>query len=140
VDKNLIGKTSKPYEIKVEAERIKTFTKAIGDLNQIFNDNFHSGVLYTPLTFPTTFGFAFDLLENLNIDYLNLLHGEQEYEYFRPIKAGNELICQSRVTDIYEKKGQTGTIDFIVLETETKDKNTDKLVVISRTTLLIRRI
>lgn len=137
MDTSIIGKSGKPYEVTIEADRIKAFAQALRDPNPLFNDD-SRGNLYAPPTFPTTFGFALDLLSELNIDFLRLLHGEQEYVYFRPIKAGDTLVCTSRIADAYEKEGKKGPMKFIVLETEARDKQTNEPVVISRANLIIR--
>lgn len=138
MDESIIGKAGKPYEVVIEADRIKAFAKALQDTNPLFTDDSSGKTLYAPPTFPTTFGFAFDLLSELNIDLLRLLHGEQEYEYFKPIKAGDTLVCTSRIADVSEKEGKTGPMKLIVLETEARDKYTNEPVVISKATLIIR--
>lgn len=137
MDASIIGRAGKPYEVTIEADRIKVFAKALQDANPLFSDD-SGGTLYAPPTFPTTFGFPIDLLSELNIDFLRLLHGEQEYIYFKPIKAGDTLVCTSRIADVSEKEGKTGPMKLIVLETEARDKHTNDPVVISKATLVIR--
>jgi hydroxyacyl-ACP dehydratase HTD2-like protein with hotdog domain len=69
---------------------------------------------------------------------MTLVHGEQEFEYTRPIRAGETLTLKGRIADIYEKTGSSGTLDFVVLETEAKDAD-GKTVFFSRNTLISRR-
>ncbi len=44
-----------------------------------------------------------------------VLHGEQSFIYHRMAYAGDTLRFESRIADIYEKKG--GALDFVVRET-----------------------
>ena len=46
-----------------------------------------------------------------------VLHGEQEFEYHRPIEVGDVLDGEGRIIDIYEKDTDTATMTFVVMET-----------------------
>jgi hydroxyacyl-ACP dehydratase HTD2-like protein with hotdog domain len=69
---------------------------------------------------------------------MTLVHGEQEFEYARPVRAGETLALTGRIADVFEKVGSTGTLDFVVLETEARDAD-GELVFFSRNTLISRR-
>ena len=69
---------------------------------------------------------------------MTLVHGEQEFEYVRPVRAGETLTLIGRIGDIYEKTGSSGTLDFVVLETEARDERGTP-VFFSRNTLISRR-
>ena len=44
---------------------------------------------------------------------MTLVHGEQEFEFLRPVKIGETLTLTGRVADIYEKTNSAGQIlDF----------------------------
>jgi hydroxyacyl-ACP dehydratase HTD2-like protein with hotdog domain len=70
---------------------------------------------------------------------MTLVHGEQEFEYVRPIRAGETLTLTGRIGDIYEKTGSSGIMDFVVLETEATDREGQR-VFFSRNTLISRRM
>ena len=56
-------------------------------------------------------------------DLKRVLHGEQEYEFLKPIHAGDVLTAVSRIVDIYEKPGKRGgSMNFAVTETEYKNE------------------
>jgi hypothetical protein len=75
----------------------------------------------------------------LNLNFMTLVHGEQEFEYRRPIQVGETLALTGRIADIYEKQSSGGGIlDFVVLETEAKDDQGDT-VFFSRNVLISRR-
>ncbi|MFF3671864.1 MaoC family dehydratase N-terminal domain-containing protein [Microtetraspora malaysiensis] len=96
-----------PYE--VSRVKIKEFATAIGDTNPIYVDRAaaaeagHPDVVAPP-TFPIVFslasaGEAFADPE-LGLNYAMVVHGEQRFEYQRPIYAGDQLICTSTITEI----------------------------------------
>ena len=51
------------------------------------------------------------------------MHAEQEYIFHGPPpRAGDALRCQSKITEIFEKKGKRGgTLTFVVMTTEFRD-------------------
>jgi hypothetical protein len=70
------------------------------------------------------------------LDMRRVLHGEQEFEYVRPLRAGDVLTTESHVKDRYEKEGKRGgTMTFIVSETIFKDAS-GEIVAYSRGTTI----
>jgi acyl dehydratase len=55
----------------------------------------------------------------VKLDYTRLLHGEQEFEYLKPIRAGDVLRFRSRTKDVFEKAGKRGgKMLFVISETQ----------------------
>ena len=77
------------------------------------------------------------LLGDLGVDISRLLHGEQEFEHFKPIRPGETYLCRSRITDIYEKTGKSGPMAFVVRETAVTDQ-TNEIVLKMRHITVIR--
>lgn len=70
------------------------------------------------------------------LDRRRVLHGEQEFEYRRPIRAGEVLTVRSRVREVYEKHGRRGgAMLFVVSETEFRDAG-DAVVAYMRNTAI----
>ncbi len=70
------------------------------------------------------------------LDMRRVLHGEQEFEYVRPLRAGDVLTASSHVKDRYEKEGKRGgTMTFIVSETVFKDQNGETVAYSRGTTI-----
>jgi hypothetical protein len=67
-----------------------------------------------------------------------VLHGEQEFEYHRPIVTGDVLVSEGKVTDIYERESKGRTMTFIVVETVWRDDATGAPVVTERFNLIHR--
>ncbi len=70
-------------------------------------------------------------------DMRRVLHGEQEFEYVRPLRAGDVLTATSHVKSEYEKEGKRGgTMRFVVSETEFRDQ-AGEIVAYSRGTTIV---
>lgn len=77
------------------------------------------------------------MLEALNIELRRVLHAEQSFEYFLPIRVGDVLEVVRSVSDHYTKKG--GTMEFLVIESRIS-RTDQQLVGRSEQILLLRNI
>lgn len=145
INKAVIGKESPPFVVTVERGKIKEFARAIGDENPLYLDDrvgaaSEWGDVIAPPTFMTTFRDGADsaaFLKELGTDISRILHGEQEFEIFRPIRPGETFTCRSRVTDVYEKTGRSGPMAFVQRETSVTDK-TNEVVALIRSVTVVR--
>lgn len=138
----LKGLTGTQFVFDVEKRHIRQFAEAIGDSNPLYVDEEYAsktiyGGIIAPPTFPIAIGQDSGESLDLKLDQRRMLHGEQEFIYNRPIRPGDTLYCQMKVSDVYEREGKKGTMQFVVLDTEMKDES-GKLVVISRTNIIYR--
>jgi acyl dehydratase len=142
--KEMIGRVLSTGSATVSAEHVAVFARALGDPNPVHvQPDAASGGVVAPLTYPIAFmtqalaGGADTFLE-LGLNFMTLVHGEQEFEYTRPVRAGETLTLTGRIADVYEKRGSSGVLDFVVLETEAVDA-AGKPVFFSRNTLISKR-
>ena len=142
LNQSLKGKTYEEVEFAVERERASQFALAVGEDDPRFLDpeaarseGFPDQVAFP--TFPTVIQILTSaqvvLDEELGLDYARVVHGEQEYEWKRPIVVGDHLRAQPRISDIYSK----GPNEFLVIEAEIKDAD-GEVVCVGRSTLLSR--
>jgi hypothetical protein len=141
IDKSVIGKENPPVYQEIEKGAIRKFAKAIGDPNPVHYDEEAASAqgypsLLAPLTFPTTFRDVEPEWYS-KLDKSKLLHGEQEYEYYRRFCAGEVLKCMEKVVDVYEKSGRNGKLTFIVRDKEGFDTK-NQIVFKERQTLVVR--
>jgi len=146
--KEMIGRVLSTGSATVGAENVADFARALGDPNPLYVDAAAAqrgpfGTLVAPPTYPIAFmtqamAGGMETFLELGLNFMTLVHGEQEFEYARPIRAGETLTLTGRIADIYEKTGSSGTLDFVVLETEARDAG-GALVFFSRNTLISRR-
>jgi acyl dehydratase len=142
MDKSAIGRTGQPVTMVVELGKVREFARAIKDDNPIYFDEStaqrEAGGIMAPPTFLMTLGFWDDGRgrPKLEMDLRRVLHGEQEFEYLKPIYVGDVLTAVTRVEDIFEKQGSRGgTMAFGVTATEFRNQK-GELVAISRSTVI----
>ncbi len=125
IDKKHIGYAPPPILWDVEKGRIAFFAKVIGLADPIHTDEAAAKAAgYRGIVAPPTFifgapgdsGETMKLIETLEIDLGKVLHGEQRFDYHAPVCAGDTLRFQSKVSDIYDKKG--GALEFVVNDTK----------------------
>ena len=144
LDQSLIGLTGPQFVFEVDKRHIRQFAEAIGDRNPLYVDEKYAkstiyGGIIAPPSFPVAIGAESGQGIELPLDYSRMLHGEQEFIYQRPIRPGDRLYCQMKVTNVYEKEGKNGPMQFLVMDTEMKDV-AGELVVISRTNIIYRTL
>ena len=143
LDKTLIGRESEPVVHDVERGAIRRFAEAVGDPNPIYvDDEAARQAGYPAVVAPPTFPFVLTVNErfrhSLDLGTRSLLHGEQQFDYARPIVAGDRITVKSRVADVQERAGGSGPMDILVLEDEGRDAQ-GALVFKARSTLVLRR-
>jgi acyl dehydratase len=143
LDKSLIGRESEPVVHEVERSAIRRFADALGDPNPIYQDEATARAAgHAALVAPPTFAVALTANErfrhSLDLGTRSILHGEQQFEYARPLHAGERITVVSRVADVQERPGASGPMDVLVIEDEGKDER-GEWVFRSRATFILRR-
>lgn len=124
-DKSGIGREYPPFVWEVERGKIRELVQAIGDKNPIYLDKdaaMKEG--YKDVVAPPTFitvpmmwsGIGPEIVKDLNINYLKVLHGEERYEYYREIYPGDMLTGRLKVVGIETKSGKSGNMDIVTRE------------------------
>lgn len=67
-----------------------------------------------------------------------ILHGEQEFNYHRPVFAGDVLVGRGTVADAYRKESKGKTMTFVVVETAWSDQASGEPVCTSRMNIIHR--
>lgn len=143
LDRSLIGRESEPVLHEVEKGAVRRFAEALGDPNPIYVDETaaraagHPG-LVAPPTFPVVLTSNERFRHSLDLGTRSILHGEQQFEYVRPILAGDRIVVRSKVADVQERAGASGPMDVIVIEDEGRDEQ-GELVFKTRAMLILRR-
>ncbi|MNN33729.1 hypothetical protein D3C81_1474980 [compost metagenome] len=123
-DKSLIGRSTGITTSEVEKGRLRFFAKAIGETDPVYTDEAAAkAVGYKSLPVPPTFLLCLEsegrnpqaIVEDvMGFDLGRILHAEQEFTYHRMAFAGDVLTFDTRIADVYDKKG--GALQFIVQE------------------------
>ena len=124
LNRDFIGRTFPPTEpYEVSRVKIREFATAIGDANPIYTSKEaaqaagHPDVIAPP-TFPIAISLGGSALADpeLGLNYAMVVHGEQRFEYTRPIHAGDVLTTESTITNIRT----AGNNEVLTVETAIK--------------------
>ncbi len=107
----LIGTTAPPITATVEAGHLKRFAEAIGDPNPRWLDE--APPTYLVALVPASMHLA--EAEEYGRGWLN---GGNRFEYLEPVRVGDRITATGHVADVYEKSGSSGSLLFIIFETE----------------------
>ena len=142
LNQKLKGKEYQEVEFVIERDHVIRFADAIDEDAPIFRDaQAAKEAGYDEQLAPPTFVTAMQIMtsgqvvldQELGLNYALVVHGEQEYEWRRPVKVGDRLRATPRIADLYAR----GPNEFLVIEADIKDE-TGETVVLARSTLLSR--
>ena len=125
-----IGWRSKAVESAIEARQVRAWSEAIGDPNPQWSDEA-----------PPTFLFALlpEVLETEMAEATEYgkvwLNGGVRFEYFRPVRTGEHLRVVTRLVEVYEKPGRSGSLLFMITESVFEDESREVVCKIHRTTI-----
>jgi acyl dehydratase len=143
LDQSYLGREfppTAPYE--VGREKIREFADAIGDDNPVYRDQEAARALGHPdVIAPPTFAIVVSMRSSaqvvrdpgLGLDYSKVVHGEQRFNYRRPIHAGDVLQVVSSVESIRAIAGN----DMLTVKGEVRTVE-GELVVTAVSTLVAR--
>ena len=138
----LKGKEYREVTFEVERGRVMQFADAVGERDPLYRDAEAAKAAgfpeqLAPPTFPTVMQIMTSgqvvVDQELGLDYSRVVHGEQEYEWRRPIVVGDVLKATPRIADIYAR----GPNEFLVIEAVITDAD-GEVVCVARSTLLSR--
>jgi acyl dehydratase len=110
VNQDFVGRTfpaTKPYE--VSRVKIAEFADAIGDPSPVYRDTDAAVAAgYPDVIAPPTFPIVVTMASSgaaaadpaLGLNYAMVVHGEQRFEYTRPLRAGDVVTAQSTIESI----------------------------------------
>jgi hypothetical protein len=101
----MTGEVLEEWDFVVEAGKVREFARAVRD------PTWQDAVPVPPPTFPIVISADFIerlVTRHLDIDRSRTVHGEERYEYFRPIRIGDVLHCRGRIVGDEVKTGRRG--------------------------------
>ncbi|UED86262.1 FAS1-like dehydratase domain-containing protein [Streptomyces profundus] len=127
---------ARPYP--VEAETIRRFAEAVGDPAPVYTDLRAAKDLGHPaVPAPPTFPFVVAMramdevfsYEDIGFDPTYLIHGEQRFEYTRPVRAGDRLVTTVGITGAKRLRGK----DVLSLRADVADEDGEPVVALHMT-------
>jgi acyl dehydratase len=138
----LKGKEYNEVSFTIDRDHVIRFCDAIGEQNPVFRDAAAAKEAgYDEQIAPPTFITALQIQtsgqvvtdQDLGLNYSMVVHGEQEYEYTRPLQVGETLTATPRIADIYSR----GSNEFLITEADIRDAS-GEVVCVARSTILSR--
>jgi acyl dehydratase len=159
--KQLIGTKTSSATVLIERAPVSAFATAVCDKNPVYSDSRVAAAAgFDSIPVPPTFPFVMEtwgrhaelqpadaspsgggmakVLGPLMAKGGLILHGEQSFEYHRPVTVGDLLDGEGTVVDAYTKESKGRTMTFVVTETVWRDHHTREPVVTTRFNVLHR--
>lgn len=118
----------------VEWGKVREFARAVHDPGGLQEPP------VPPPTFPVVLNASFIermIVEILKLDRARTVHGEQEYEYLRPLQPGDVVRCRARIASDTVKQGKRGgPMRVVVSEIEMTDAATGEIIGYERSTAI----
>ena len=141
IDPKFLGKKYGPVKYVVGLEKIKEYAVATGDTNPLYLDEDaaakgpNEGIVAPPMfavvyTKDVIGKMLFD--KELALNFMMLVHGEQQFEFFKPARPGDEVFSQAEIAHIERKEDK----DIISVKVDSKVK--DRLITRAVFTFVIR--
>ncbi len=129
--RSLIGVESEPSIYEIQKEPIRRWAGAIGDSNPLYHDEEYAkksrygGIIAPPgllgnYTFPVKAGGPPPRVKS---PFRRILNGGNEYQFFRPVRAGDVLTATTKLADLRERQGSPGIGRMLFQVSETTFKN-----------------
>jgi acyl dehydratase len=110
INREYVGRTfpvSEPYEVSLV--KIAEFAAAIGDHNPVYRDRAAAQAAgHADVIAPPSFAIVISMAGSgaaladpgLGLNYAMVVHGEQRFEYARPLMPGDVVTAEVTITDI----------------------------------------
>jgi acyl dehydratase len=130
VDTKAAGKTYEPKVYAVGREKVREYANAVGETNPVHLDvEAARGAGYADVVAPPMFAVVYSapamapavLDPEVGINLAMMVHGGQEFEWGKPVVAGEEITTTASVKDISERDGK----GFYVFETVSTNQDGD---------------
>lgn len=143
-----IGQTSS-YSCEIERGAIARFAEAVGDFNPLYTDGEYAaksryGSIIAP---PGFFGWPpgrqsdspddfTSMVESLaKAGYGRILDGGIDWEFFKPIRAGDILTVKTTIRNIMERSGKAGKVVFLFRDITYTNQHGDTAATARQTTI-----
>lgn len=137
---SLVGRRFAKTRFPVEAGKVAEFSRAVGRRTgdgEAYDWDTSAGGMVAPLTYSVAArlyadGDALQTVIDMGLDPRRVVHGEQEWTYHSPMRAGQVLVGTPTIVEAYAKDGRKGEMVFVLLETAFDDERTGEPVVTER--------
>ena len=128
-----LGKTYPPFEYEVGREKIREYSYAVGETNQVhFDRDAAKAAGFRDVVAPPMFAVVYSAGSvgppifdpEVGIDFMRMVHGGQEFVWSEPVCAGDTITTETTFKDFSEKDGRK----FYVFESVSKNQEGQAVV------------
>ncbi|MGI6871826.1 MULTISPECIES: FAS1-like dehydratase domain-containing protein [Amycolatopsis] len=140
-ERNLTGRTFRPWTYEVGIEKIREFATALGHGEACYFDREVARSMgFRDVVAPPMFAVVFCKWmgpavrhPDVGIDYARMLHGGQEFEFGAPVCHGDVITTSAAVADVYAKRD----LEFFVFSSHSANQF-GETVADGRWTMIVR--
>ncbi len=129
--KAAIDVESEPSVYEIEKEPIRRWAESIGDPNPLYRDEEYARSKgYRSIVAPPGFiaQYAFPVKigggrRSFQSPFTRMLNGGNDYEFFKPIQAGDTISATGKLAELRERTGSMGKMLIIINETTFKNQD-----------------
>lgn len=131
-----VGIKSKYFEDRIEAVRFLDFASVTNSPYSTRVETLNSS--HVPTVFTIFRLGEFELISQMGLQLRQILHAEQEYQYFEVLKPDLKIRYQTELQSVHKKEGKEGALYFMVFSTVV-ERTLDKVVLTQvRSTMVYR--
>ena len=125
--------TAAELPLAAPAEIFEIDARKIAEFQRAFGESLDAAAVPPTLGAMTLKG-VFTIVNSLEVDWRNLLHASQKFEYLQKISPPCSLSAVSRLIDL-KFRAQMYWMNF---ETEVRDVRTSEIVIVSKSLLMVK--
>ena len=134
--RSMIGVESDTSVYEIEKGAIRKWADAIGDPNPLYHDEEYAKKrgyrsIATPPAFIAQHAFpvkASQKQARIRSPFTRSLNGGNEYEFLKPVQAGDTITSTAKLAELLEREGRLGRMLFVIYETTYKNQNGEVVV------------
>ncbi len=107
-----------PWSYPIEREMVRRFARAVGDPNPLWREG-----TVAPPTFVLAIGFEQFVDEVMSLaPFGTVLMGGTEFEFYQPIKTGDEITVVFKISSLRQRQGKMGKMAFMTFDSTYKNQ------------------
>jgi acyl dehydratase len=148
IDPSIVGQEIARVTFPIDRSKLVELAKSFGDEDPVWRDpeaassagfdGLPANPTATVLVNHWREGGVASMVEAIGADLARVLHGEATWEYFRPVRAGDELTARQVISDVTTREGKRGG-SMTLVKIATDFTNQDGELAVRRTDTLIER-
>lgn len=128
-----IGRESPPRSEEVQKGAIRRFVNALGDHNPLYEDEeFAKRSRYGGKIAPPLFAITFNRERRPQPDNRlgkGTVNAGNEFEFFRPIRAGDVITHTTKLADVKQRRGKLGRMFILTHETTCVNQRDERVAI-----------